>query len=33
MLGEIFEEGDGKITDMRVLEDKRIEVSFNESGR
>jgi hypothetical protein len=33
MLGEILYEGQWKITGMRVLEDKRIEVSFNEGGK
>ena len=33
MLGEILVEGQWKITGMRVLDDKRIEVSFTESGK
>jgi hypothetical protein len=33
MLGEILVEGQWKITGMCVLDDKRIEVSFTESGK
>ena len=33
MLGEILEEGEWKITSMRVLDDMRMEVSFTETGR
>lgn len=33
MLGEILEEGEWKITGMRVLDDRRMEVSFTESGK
>ena len=33
MLGELVLEGQWKITGMRVLEDKRIELSFQEKGR
>ena len=33
MLGEILVEEQWKITGMRVLDDKRIELSFTESGK
>jgi hypothetical protein len=33
MLGEVAMEGQWKITGMRVLADKRIEVNFQESGK
>lgn len=33
MLGEILEEGEWKMSGIRVLDDKRTEVSFNEAGR
>jgi hypothetical protein len=33
MLGDLVVEGKWKITSMRVLEDKAVEVSFQESGK